>query len=91
VYKIKHSYLKLATFETVSGVNAFLNCGPEVQFTLYKFRETGVGGILASISAKYSKASGFDACICNKNKGHVSFQNFSPLVWLQFKVLTPQL
>jgi hypothetical protein len=77
VYKIKHSYLKLATFEMVSGVNGFLKCGPEVQFTLYKFRETGVGGILAPISAKHSNASGFDACICNKNKGYVSVQNSS--------------
>jgi hypothetical protein len=63
-----NSYLKLATFEMASGLRAFLKCDSGVQFTLYKFRETGVGGILAPTSENSSNTSGLDACICKKNK-----------------------
>jgi hypothetical protein len=55
----------------VSGFNAFLKRGSEVQFTLYKFQERGVCGILAPTSANNSNTSGFDACTCNKYKGYV--------------------
>lgn len=65
--KKKYIYLKLLTFEVLSGVKGFLTRGTGVLLPLYLFQATGVG----AISVKRLNASGLDVCICKKNKVHV--------------------